>query len=332
MAIARLQAILPLIGLLATLNAAQGQEPAGLAARYPGDAGLAGDPAVLLLETFDAVDLAAVASRWESVSNAGGRVLELVEDVPAAAAGPAARSLRLTAHPGTDDGGHLYTRLPRGVDELFVRFYVKFPAPANYVHHFVHVGGYRPATAWPQGGAGERPAGDERITVGIEPFGRDGSLAPPGDWNFYAYWHAMKVSAGGRYWGNGLRPARARAVPVDRWQCVEVRVKLNTPGQHDGALGLWLDGEPVADIARGTPIGPWTGLGFEVREAGGEPFEGFDFRTTDALQLNFVWLLHYVTAANQARNQVAEPGRPSVVQFDQVVAATRYIGPIQPPR
>ena len=36
---------------------------------------------------------------------------------------------------------------------------------------FVTLGGYRPATTYPQGGAGERPRGDDRITAGIEPWG-----------------------------------------------------------------------------------------------------------------------------------------------------------------
>jgi hypothetical protein len=299
----------------------------GLASRHPGDVGLGEDPAVLLVDTFDAGALGEVLARWDESSNEGGAVLSLSDDVPSPAKG--GRSLRVEAHPGRDTGGHLYTRLPRGVDELYLRFYVKFPEPAGYVHHFVHLGGYRPATSWPQGGAGDRPEGDERVTVGIEPFGRDGSVPPPGDWNFYAYWHEMKGSADGRYWGNGLSPAVPARVPAGRWQCVEVRMKLNAPGRRDGALALWLDGEPVMAIEEGTKRGPWTGLGF-VLDPAGEPFEGFDFRTTDGLKINFVWLLHYVTEASQRRN--GAEGRPVVVLFDQVVAATEYIGPMSPGR
>lgn len=304
---------------------------AGLATRYPGDRGLRDDPAVLLFEDFDAADLPSVAARWDDVSNAGGRVLALSDDVPAPAAVAGRHSLQVTAHPGRDHGGHLYRRLPRGVDELYLRFYVKFPEPACYIHHFVHLGGYNPPTRWAQGGAGLRPRGDERVTVGIEPFGRDGRRPPPGEWNFYAYWHEMKGSADGRYWGNGLSPAQPRAVPAGRWQCVEVRMKLNTPGQRDGVLALWLDGEPVADIHQGVRRGPWTGMGFNLRspDQSGEPFEGFNFRTTDRLKLNFVWLLHYVTETNQSRNRVDDPARPCVVLFDQVVAATHYIGPMR---
>lgn len=314
--------------------------PVGLAAAYPGDQGLADDPAVLLFESFDDETLDTVLARWDEASNKNGRVLELVDDFPEAATSSTRnrpqRSLQLTAHPGEDTGGHLYKRLPgEGVDELYLRFYVKFPAPANYIHHFVHVGGYHPSTAYPQGGAGDRPAGNERVTVGIEPFGRSGTIPAPGEWNLYAYWHQMKQSADGRFWGNGLSPALPKRVPVDRWQCVELRFKLNQPGNPDGALALWLDGKPAADFQLGAERGPWTGLGFQLRDRSlgesGQPFEGFDFRTSENLKLNFVWLLHYVTPENQKRNKVDDPRRPSIVCFDQVVAATRYIGPIEPP-
>lgn len=305
-------------------------EGPGLAARYPGDAGIAADPAVLLAEGFEEGDLATVGRRWESTSNEGGDVLSLVTDVPFPGGSAGKQSLRLTAHPDRDTGGHLYRRLPKGVDTAFVRFYVKFPSPANYIHHFVHVGGYDPSTSWPQGGAGERPRGDERITVGIEPYGDNGRLEPPGRWNLYAYWHEMKISADRRYWGNALTPARPQTVPVGRWQCVELMVRLNQPGQRDGALALWLDGRPVLDVHKGTPRGPWTGMGFQVRDEGGEPFEGFDLRTSDRLKVNFVWLLHYVTDTNQKRNRVSDLARECVVQFDHVVAATQYIGPVQP--
>jgi hypothetical protein len=303
----------------------------GLSADHPGDRGLGDDPAVLVFEPFDAAALAEVQARWDEASNRDGRVLALRDDAPEGAGDR--RCLEMAAHPGLDTGGHLYRRLPREVDELFVRFYVKFPEPANYVHHFVHVGGYRPATRYPQGGAGERPRGDERVTVGIEPFGRNGTLPAPGDWNLYAYWHEMKRSADGRYWGNGLSPARPQRVPAGRWQCVELQFRLNTPGRRDGALALWLDGEPVADFRAGAARDAWTGLGFQLRDDGkdGEPFEGFDFRTTADLRLNFLWLMHYVTPENQRRNRVADPDRPSVVRFDQVVAATRYVGPIVRP-
>ncbi len=304
-------------------------EGCGLSARHPGDAGIGRDAAVLLAEDFEQGALEDLAKRWESVKNPDGKVLLLVPDAPPGS--PGARSLQMTATLNENTGGHLYTRLPREVETVFARFYVQFAREPEYIHHFVHLGGYRPSTPWPQGGAGERPRGDERMTVGIEPWGDWGRAPAPGLWNFYAYWHEMKVSGDGKYWGNGLRPVRDQQVPAGRWQCVEVMMKCNSdPRAHDGELALWLDGRLVARFAPGVRRGPWPKGGFRLVEEGGEPFEGFCWRRSDELKINFFWLMHYVTPSAAAQNHVEDPRRVNAVRFDNVVLATEYIGPIAP--
>jgi len=302
-------------------------EGPGLAAKYPGDVGIERDPAVLLAENFESGTLEELGQRWSDVSNRDGKVLAFSDDVPPDSAGK--RSLEMTATLGENTGGHLYRSFSRGVDTAFARFYVKFPPDADYLHHFVHLGGYNPPTRWPQGGAGERPRGDERVTVGIEPHGDYGRYPAPGLWSFYNYWHEMKVSADGRYWGNALRPARPALVPRNRWQCVEIMLKLNSaPDRPDGELALWLDGKRVAHFVQGVRRGPWTGLGFNLVEQGGEPFEGFRWRTSTDLKINFFWLLHYVTENAARQNQVAHPNPVNRVWFDDIVVATSYLGPI----
>ncbi len=301
---------------------------AGIVAQYPGDTGIERDPRVLFAENFETGTLDDLAKRWSSVKGNAGPVLNFAEDAPPNSAGK--RSLQITATLGENDGGHLYKQLARGVEKLHARFYVKFAEDAPYIHHFVHLGGYQPPTPWPQGGAGERPRGDERITVGIEPHGLYGSVPPPGAWNFYSYWHEMKVSADGRYWGNAISPETPLLVPRARWQCVEVMLKLNSaPDQTDGELALWLDGEKAMHIAKGTPRGPWSGMGFKLPKDGGTPFEGFHWRTSDELKLNFFWLLHYVTDLAPRQNKVTNPNRINRVWFDDIVVATEYVGPIR---
>lgn len=299
----------------------------GLAKEHAGDRGIGRDPAVLFAEDFETGDVKAIAKRWGEMSNKGGDAVSLADDSAPGSGGK--RAIQMTATLNHNTGGHLYTTFD-GVDQMFARFYVKFPEDAGYVHHFVHLGGYRPATRWPQGGAGERPRGDERVTAGIEPFGRNGKVDAPGDWNFYAYWHEMKKSADGKYWGNSIWPVQQQAAPRGRWQCVEVMMKLNTPGQRDGRMALWLDGKLVMDVHQGVKRGRWTGMGFDLlgdAAGGGEAFEGFDFRTDERLKLNFFWLLYYVT--DRAVQRHHEPaGRRHVVWFDNVVVARRYVGPI----
>jgi hypothetical protein len=303
-------------------------EGAGLAAKYPRDRGLARDAAVLLAEDFESGELSDLEKRWTEVSNKDGKVLAFDADQPATSGGR--RALRIASTLGENTGGHLYTPLKRGLERAFARFYVKFAADAQPVHHFVHFGGYHPVSRWPQGGAGDRPRGDDRFTVGIEPYASRGKFPAPGAWHFYAYWSEMKVSAGGKYWGNAMPPIVPAPVPRERWQCVEVMVKCNsTPEKADGELALWLDGKLTNHLAPGTRRGPWTGMGFQPLSEGGEPFEGFRWRSHPELKVNFFWLLFYVTEL-AGRQAGTTPNPVNRVWFDDIVVASEYIGPTQP--
>lgn len=275
--------------------------PEGLAAKYPGDKGIAGDPHVLLAEDFERGTMADVAKRWDDAKDKGS--LAFATGVPKRSRGR--RCLAVTATLGKNTGGHLYARLKRPVEQAYARFYVRFPKKAGYIHHFVHLGGYRPATPWPQGGAGTRPRGDERFTAGIEPHGDWGRAPPPGVWSFYAYWHEMKKSPDGKYWGNTFRATRQARVPRGTWQCVEIMLKCNRPDKRDGELALWLDGAPAGH------------------------FKDISWRKTADLKVNFFWLLHYVTEGALQRNRVADPPKTNTVWFDDIVVATKYIGPLR---
>jgi hypothetical protein len=300
----------------------------GLSAKYPRDAGIGKDPAVLLHEDFEAGGIADLSKRWNEVSNKDQKVPAFLDD-PTAPAGK--RSLQMTATLGRDTGGHLYKRFSRGVDCAFARFYVKFDKDAGYVHHFVNLGGYNPPTNRPQGHAGVRPNGNDRFTVGIEPTGRNGRHEPPGVWNFYAYWHEMKMSADKKYWGNGLFPATPVAAVRDRRQCLELMIKCNSrPGVRDGEPALWVDGRLAGHFRAGARRTAWTGMGFSPADQGGEPFEGFSWRTTDDLKVNFFILSHYVTENAARFNRVADPNPICRVSFDDVVVATEYVGRIKP--
>jgi hypothetical protein len=140
----------------------------------------------------------------------------------------------------------------------------------------------------------------------------------------------MKKSADGKYWGNGLKPVRPALVPRDRWQCVEVMIKPNSaPDLADGELALWLDGNLTAHIFKGAKRDPWTGMGFSLMEREGEAFEGFRWRTSPELKINFFWLLHYVTENAARQNRIQNPNPVNRVWFDNIVAATEYIGPLE---
>ena len=50
------------------------------------------------------------------------------------------------------------------------------------------------------------------------------------------------------------------------------------------------------------------------------PFEGFRWRRDERLNLNFLWVLLYITKAPQ--------DHVSKVWFDNIVVAKEYVGPI----
>ena len=90
--------------------------------------------------------------------------------------------------------------------------------------------------------------------------------------------------------------SRPDVTPVlGRWYSYEVMVKANTPGQRDGRIAFWLDGQLIAD------------------------FPNLRLRETTALNIDRFTLDLHVFGNNLA---VARKW------YDNVVAATSYIGPM----
>lgn len=302
----------------------------GIAAKYPGDQGIGKDSRIVFFEDFEGPNLAAVTRDWESVKFA--EIMSLSDDTPAGMGG---KSLLVKHVGGQGTGTHLYRRLKTSHDKLFYRFYVKFDRECAPIHHFFHVGGYHPATAWPQGGAGERPQGNERFSTGVEPFGKQWR------WDYYSYWMEMRGSPPrGQTWGNSFVNNSKVKVTKGNWQCVELMMKLNEVGKSNGEMALWIDGRQVSHLGPGFPSGKWVFDKFLPGQGGkgvrwndekkdretlkfpgkGKPFGGFRWRDNDKLQLNFIWLLCYITKSPSKH--------VSKIWFDQIVVATEYIGPI----
>lgn len=312
------------LALCAAACGAQARLPEGhngIASRYRGDEGIAADPAVIFVETFDEGSIDAIAGRWDTAD--GRDIMTLSTDVPEGSADDA--SLLLTHKGGEGTGGQLYRRLLPGHDVVFARFYVKFDPDCAPIHHFgTQLGGFNPPTPWPQGGAGERPDGSKRFTTGVEPFGETWS------WDFYTYWQGMHVHGDGRYWGTPfLSGVDGPPVERGRWICVEMMVKTNDPAtDSNGEQAFWIDGrlwrvdgQVVSHIGQGFPKGRWTGGWWHPDAAEQDAFEGFQWRSTADLAANYVWAYLYITKA--------PVGHISKVWFDNIVVAGGYIGPIE---
>jgi len=268
-------------------------EGKGLAAAFVADAGTPTHADVIFADSFETGNL---GEGWDETGNKDGQVLSLVEP---GAPELGRRCLRVEAHLGQDTGGGL-TKWFEPAGTLFIRFYTKFDRACDYVHHFVTLRankGLRGGDKWSGfGGAGLKPDGSERFSTAIEPWGDWGRNPPPGRWNFYSYWHEMKPSPDGKYWGNSFAVPSAPVIPRDRWICVEFMLKHNTPGQPDGEHAFWIDG---------TLLGHWKGI---------------NWRKSTHLMANALTVESYITD-RWTQNPT------NVVFFDNVVIARRYIGP-----
>lgn len=270
-------------------------EGEGFSAAYPGDQSIRSDPRTVFSEDFEGRDPFVGWTDWKAPE-----FVRLVDAAPHSGN----FALAIEADARTNSSGHLFKRLQFGQDALFVRFYVKFHSPAEYVQHFVIVSADAPARAFPLGGAGVCPDGGARFATEVAPFGARGAIAPPGGWHLHSYWCEMAIADDGKYWGNDFDPTEPLPIVSDRWTCVEVMVKANsTPQAADGEQAFWIDGKLAVAL------------------------RGFRWRTDAKLKLNGV-CLRLSMNEEAARSQGSlEPRPTTTVSFDDLVVATRYIGP-----
>ncbi|MCC9642908.1 hypothetical protein LOC71_11525 [Rhodopirellula sp. JC740] len=286
----------PAIQWVETSQLPKGQ---GFAARFVADRNIASHEDVLFADDFETGELGA---KWDDISNRAHALAYVPPSGDLSLLGE--RSLQVSAKLNENTGGG-FTKWFASTDRLFIRFYTKFDANCDYVHHFCTLRANKSLEGkerWSGfGGAGLLPDGDERFSTAIEPWGNWGKWQPPGRWNFYSYWHTMKPSPDGKYWGNGFRPEEQPNIERGHWICVEFMLQHNTPGEEDGEQAYWIDGELR---------GHW---------------RGFNWRTNPSLLANAFTLESYVTDrwTQQTRNTVF---------FDNVVIAKQYIGPSGAPK
>ena len=278
-----------------TNTAAQSTLPQGpgFAARFKADSGIASHAAVIFADDFESGDLGA---RWDEQTPAKAAALSFA---PAGGEVCGRRCLKVKARLGENQGGGL-TKWFEPAERVFVRFYVRFDPNCDYVHHFVTLRANKSlhgGDKWSGfGGAGLLPAGDERFSTALEPWGNWGRWPAPGKWNFYSYWHQMQVSPDGKYWGNSFLPEPQEVIPKDHWICAEFMLKQNSPGQPDGEQACWIEGRL---------LGHWRGI---------------NWRKDDSLKANALTLESYVTD-RWTKNST------NIVYFDNLVIARDYIGP-----
>jgi hypothetical protein len=291
-----------ILAAAAAMAAERAPEGAGLAAKYPGDQGIAKDPAVIFADDFESGDLA----RWDDKSGS----ITVTDEKPHGGAKCAAAPMER----GKNHGGEAKKWFMPGADRVFARAYVKFSADYQYDHHFLTLLANPPTNRWGAfGKAGLKPDGTY-FSTGMEPAFAWGKNPSPGEVNLYAYFMDMEIDPKmNKYWGNGFFPpgpgkgqaaSANRVLPkLDTWQCWEFMIQANTPGKADGRQAMWLDGKLAGD------------------------FPGIRWRDDAAVKVNCFWLQHYGYDGSDPTKQYHKDRQ--TVWFDDVVVATEYVGPTQ---
>jgi hypothetical protein len=291
-------------GLLAFLMAHRALAAAGLAEKYPGDAGIERDPAVLFAENFESGDL----KKWDQQRGA--------VSVTGAQPNSGRWCVQMSMQRSKNTGGDTIKWFMPGADRVYARFYVKFSADYEYCHHFVWLAANQARNKWSAfGKAGRKPDGTYYSTA-MEPWFAWGRNPPPGEVNLYSYFLDMEIDPKmNKYWGNAFFPpgpgkgaaeGSSRIVPpVDRWQCWEFMIQANSaPGKADGRQAMWVDGQPAGE------------------------FTGMRWRDDMDLKVNCLWLQHYGYDPSDPTRQFWKQSQS--VWFDDIVVARGYIGPIAP--
>lgn len=282
----------------------------GLAANHPNDTNIDSDPCVVFSDGFETYSAAKdLAPKWDnSYQN---------------------NQIRFATEPGNFYGGSKAlefslpiqnTELANGVDKvlkqeqnlLFLRYYSKFMGPFDVVGSS-HNGSMISAHYFMGNNAtpGVPANGTNKFLAAYEDWRGDSMTPSPGPLNVYVYHPEQRSNYGDHFFPNGdVLPnssikgdfgpkfvARPNVTPnLDTWNCYELMVQANTPGQRDGRIAFWLDGKLLAD------------------------FRNLRLRDVSTLTIDHITLAFHAGS------------NPNAIQkkwYDNVVAATSYIGPLK---
>ena len=286
----------------------------GIAAKYSGDMGIAADPNVVFADDFESYPVDAqgpdINQVWDAVYQ--NQYVSIATDPDNVHGGSQALEFTLPQSPdelsdGTDK------LLSNELDTLYLRYYSKFKAPYDVVgsshngssisaHYFM---GNMATPGVPADGV-------NKFLVNLENWRGDSATPSPGQLNVYVYHPEQRTEYGDHFYPTGLvNPntsipfdfgpdfvSRPDIIPeLDRWYCYEYMVRANTPGKRDGRIAIWLDGKLVAD------------------------FGNLRFRDIDTLKIDRFGLSFHIKS---------NPNGEAKKWYDDVVAATSYIGPKAP--
>jgi hypothetical protein len=284
----------------------------GMARCYPGDTGIADDASVVFADDFESYTTGGdLEDNWSAVYQMNQiRMATETENVFAGA-----QSLEFTVPEQDEELSNATDKvLTDERDLLFLRYYSKFQPPYNVVGSS-HNGSMISAHYFINGNAtpGVRADGMNKFLVNYENWRGEAATDSPGDINVYVYHPEQRDNYGDHFFPNGdVMPntsipydfgpefvERQNVIQdLDRWYCYEYMVRANTPGERDGRIAFWLDGVLLAD------------------------FQNLRLRDIESLKIDRFGLSFHIGS---------NPNGETKKWYDNVVAASSYIGPRTPP-
>jgi len=281
----------------------------GIAARHPGDADIASDSAVIFADDFESYAKAAdIGKRWDNMyQNQYIAISTAAADVYA---GKQALEFTLPQQSAELSDATEKIVSPE-LDVLFLRYYSKFQPPYDVVgssHNGSSISAHYTVNG--QSTPGIPADGTNKFLANLENWRGDASTISPGDLNVYIYHPEQRSQWGDHFFPTGLvmpntsipfdfGPAFVARPDIinelDRWYSYELMVKANTPGMRDGRIAAWLDGKLVMD------------------------FQNLRLRDVADLTIDRFALCFHIGS---------NPNGESKKWYDNVVAATEYIGPM----
>lgn len=284
----------------------------GIAAKYPGDVGIEKDPAVVFADGFeDGPTAPHLRTKWDVVAHDSS--IRIATEAANLHGGTGA--LELTVPAGAELSVGVQKQLKHEQDVLFLRYYSKFEKGFDVTgSRSCHNGGTISAHYYVGGRAtpGQRADGRNKFLAAFENecvYSTPGTPSP-GHLNIYCYHPEQRDRYGDHIFPTGeVMPNTSKRgdfgpdfvprphvlVQLDRWYCFEYMVKANTVGQRDGRIACWLDGKLIAD------------------------FRNLRLRDVESLKIDHFGVGLYIAQGTMRANKK---------WFDDVVAATSYIGPM----
>jgi hypothetical protein len=283
----------------------------GIAARYPGDIGIANDPDVIFADDFESYTQASdLTQKWDNFFQAS--LTSIAMGSGNVWAGQKALEFTLPQQTVELSNG-VQKILKTELDVLYLRFYSKFDKSFDVTGSSHNGGGinahyFNGFTATP----GVPANGTNKFLIEYECWRGQVTDTSPGQLNVYIYHPEQRSNYGDHFFPSGLvQPntsipnnfgptfvSRPDITPaLDRWYAYEVMLKANTAGQRDGRVTLWLDGKLIGD------------------------FPNLRFRDVDTLKID---------RFNLSLHAGSNPVGVTHKWYDNVVAAKSYIGPMSP--